>query len=332
MLRARLHRWLSRAYTLLRHPVWSLRRAPQMISDAIKRHRLGMNEYDKFSKLENLSKTQLLSLGRHEAHRIEKAYYNNGFERKSPYYLATRDKIKQILGILNERQAFSPDHPIVCWINSIVDSYDDIGHQFVDRFSSPVPTMNLKEARPFIEFLSSRRSSRVWADQQPGREEMLRIAKLLVEAASWAPCSGDRQPWRFRIIIEQGEKELLKGLKEPHCIKAPLLIYVGMDKSVYGAFGKNELGVYIDAGAAIMQMILLAERIGLASCWNHFARDLIYARAGNPDVYRNFVKKLKIPEELEPVAIVCVGVAQMVPPRPPRLSVEELIVPSEVNG
>jgi len=322
----RFHRLLSKAKKAVLNPKWAAKRSTEKLSDRIQQSRIGMQEAEKFKNLGKLSNTQLLSLGRHEAHRIEKAYYNESLDTKSAYYLSVRDRLTQILMLIRERNAFKEDHPVVSWIGTIVEAYDAIGDEFVKQYSTAAPLLKLHEARSYIDGLSKRRSCRLWATQQPSREILQEASKLFVEAARWAPTSGNRQPWRFRVILDQAEKDLLIGLKEPHCIKAPLLIYVGMDKTVYGAIGKNESSIYIDASAAIMQMILLAEKIGLASCWNHFARDLIFSRPSNPDRYRNFVKQLGIPPEVEPVAIVCFGLPLLVTPIPPRLPVDEVMI------
>ena len=100
----------------------------------------------------------------------------------------------------------------------------------------------------------------------------------MIDAGRWAPNSGDRQPWRFLIMVEKAEKHLLKHVKEQHCYDAPCLIFVGADKRVYGGLGDNEAGLHIDGGAAIMQMVLAAHASHFGVCWNHFSRDLIESR------------------------------------------------------
>ena len=97
----------------------------------------------------------------------------------------------------------------------------------------------------------------------------------MIDAGRWAPNSGDRQPWRFLIMVEQEEKHLLKHIKEQHCYDAPCLIFVGADRRVYGGLGDNEAGLHIDGGAAIMQMVLAAHASHFGVCWNHFSLDLI---------------------------------------------------------
>jgi len=73
-------------------------------------------------------------------------------------------------------------------------------------------------------------------------------------------------------------------------------------------------------------MIIAAQSMGLATCLNHFARDLIYARPANPPRYRRFVNVLGIPEHIEPIAILAVGRPDYIPPTPARLEVKELVM------
>jgi nitroreductase len=148
----------------------------------------------------------------------------------------------------------------------------------------------------------------------------------MIDAARWAPTSGNRQPWRFLIITRREEKELLMKIKEEHCVTAPLLIFVGMDQRVYGALGKDERGIYIDAGAAAMQMVLLAHKCGLGVCWNHFADDLINSRKVNQDIYRRFARTMGIPEWIAPIAIVAIGIPEFLPPEPARMAVDGLMI------
>ena len=148
----------------------------------------------------------------------------------------------------------------------------------------------------------------------------------MIDAARWAPNSGDRQPIRFKIIVEPQEKALLAGLKEEHCYAAPCLIFVGSDRRFYGGLGQNEAGIYIDAAAAAMQMVLTAHAAHFGVCWNHFSRDLIESRERNRTVYEQFAQAMNIPGYVEPVAIIAFGHAAFHPPVPPRMSVDSMLL------
>lgn len=247
-------------------------------------------------------------------------------ERKMLHYKETEERLRTILDMLKQKFGDSDQHPVIRWMTDVADSYPDIGEKFVRPRSEPMPEFDPDKVNEFMSFVSKRRSYRVWAAEQPSVDMLLDVARKMIEVASHAPSSGNRQPWRFLVFHDPIKKSLLAGLKEKHCIEAPVLIFVGMDRTVYGAMGKHETGVYIDAGAAIMQMLLCAEAIGLGACWNHFAHDLIYSRVGNPERYRRFARELGIPKYIEPIAIVSVGRPAFRPPKPARLPVRELLI------
>lgn len=277
--------------------------------------------------LSRLSNDELLSLMRHESHRIEKAVYNNILSEpeKSKAYQETRKRLGIIYKILNER-GYPPDEPTVTWSRRIYDDFDNLETDFIQRNSLAAPDFDPNAAEPFIEFLRSRRSVRVWAKDQPDEHVLIRTAYDMINAARWAPNSGNRQAWRFLILREKKEKELLRHIKENHCTNAPLLVFVGMDTRLYGALGKSERSIFIDAGAAIMQMLLVAQKCGLGACWNHLADDLINSRKTNHRIYDRFSAYMNIPEYIAPIAIIAIGRPEFIPPRPARMEIEALML------
>jgi len=282
---------------------------------------------DIYKPLLAMSNDQLLSLMRHESHRIEKTIYNDILKSKYDLYKEKWTKLGIIYKILSER-GYPSDEPTIEWSKKIYNSFDNLERDFIQKYSLPAPDLDSNLAESFIEFLRARRSARVWTQEQPDHSFFEEIAYKMIDAARWAPTSGNRQPWRFLVLTKPEEKELLKGIKENHCISAPLLIFVGMDFRLYGAFGKSERSIYIDAGAAIMQMVLVAHKCGLGVCWNHFADDLISSREENKKIYSNFTQRLNIPDYITPIAIVATGVAQFLPPEPARMDVKNLLINS----
>lgn len=280
---------------------------------------------DPMTVFSRLSTDELLSLIRHDAHRIEKSIYNDIFEAKRSYYLGRRRNIEVIHEILRRRNV-SLAEPSTAWTKQIHDSFESLKETFIEPNSTQPFPFDPAEAEPFVRFLRARRSARVWASHQPPIGTLERIAYLMIDAARWAPTSGNRQPWRFLIMTRREEKELLAKIKEEHCVTAPLLIFVGMDTRVYGALGKEERGIYIDAGAAAMQMVLLAHKCGLGVCWNHFADDLINSRQINRDIYRRFAETMGIADWIAPVAIVAIGAPEFLPPEPARMAVDRLLI------
>ncbi len=265
-----------------------------------------------------MSTEEILALMRHESHRIEKALYNGIIETKRHIYEAKRDRLASLHKLLEER-GVPRDEPTVQWSRWIHDSFDRLDEAVSEASSQPREAIDLAKAGPFLDMLKSRRSVRVWASEQPDSAVFRELADRMIDAARWAPNSGNRQALRFRIMTDEREKRLLCRLKEEHCISAPMLIFVGSDSRIYGALGEEERCLYIDSGAAIMQMILLAHDCGFGCCWNHFADDLVGSRELNIEKYAAFSKALGIPDYIAPVAILAVGAAAFIPPVPARM-------------
>jgi pyruvyl transferase EpsI len=289
----------------------------------------GKKQYTKYPycDLNDLSNDELLSLMRHESHRIEKATYNNQLEAKIIQYQEKIDRLGLIYQLLNNR-GYPQDEPTIVWSKQIYNDFYNGEREFIQKNSLPAPEINLQATRPFIEFLQRRRSIRVWADVQPSQQVLEEIAYQMINAARWAPNSGNRQPWRFLLLKDTQEKQLLRRIKEAHCVNAPMLIFVGMDARVYGALSKSEVSIYIDAGAAIMQMILVAHKCGFGACWNHFADDLVNSNEKNREIYLNFTKELHIPDFITPIAIVAFGIPKFIPPRPSRMDINNMMINS----
>lgn len=277
------------------------------------------------NELLKLSNDQLLSLMRHESHRIEKAVYNNILESKKNVYCEKKDKLNLIYQTLEQR-GFSKDEPTIVWSRKIYNAFENLEKDFILPNSPQAPNFDPTLSEEFIEFLAARRSVRVWSEDQPKLETLEAIAYHMIDAARWSPTSGNRQPWRFLILKTPEEKKFLEKIKEEHCISAPLLIFIGMDTRLYGALGREERSVFIDAGAAIMQMTLLAHRCGLGVCWNHFADDLIESRDVNKEIYANFANNFHIPVWIAPIAILAIGRPKFIPPVPARMDLESLMI------
>lgn len=283
--------------------------------------------YSTLSKetLNKFDTMQLLSLMRHESHRIEKAIYNDIFQKKISIYQEKYLRINIILDILKNRN-YPQNDPCVEWCNKIQSSFNDLKSDFIIPNSAQPEQYDTRKADSLLNLFSSRRSIRVWANNQPNEEELYEFGLKLIDAARWAPNSGNRQTWRFRIILEKKEKELFSKIKERHCVESPMLIFIGMDKRLYGAFGDNNECLLLDAGAAIMQMVLLAHNSGLGVCWNHFAKEFINTRKINTDIYEIICEKIGIPDHIYPVAILSIGIPKYLPPVPSRMNIEQLLL------
>lgn len=272
-----------------------------------------------------LSDAELMAFMRHDAHRIEKAFYNRIFTTKRSFYEQRRDNVLEAIAILKQRGRDITE-PTVAWAHEIAETFEQLEERFIQRKRTLPRPIDHGAADSFVSLVASRRSSRVWAEAQPPAPELESFARRMIDAGRWAPNSGDRQPIRFKIMSDGSEKALLAGLKEEHCYAAPCLIFVGSDRRFYGGLGEREAGIHIDAAAAAMQMVLTAHSAHYGVCWNHFSRDLIESRESNKRVYEKFARAMGIPDHVEPVAIIAFGIAEFHPPVPPRMDIESMLL------
>jgi nitroreductase len=267
---------------------------------------------------------RLLAIMRNDAHRIEKSVYSNRLVDNKYFYTKKREQIVRIIGIL-EKRGVSLEEPTIRWAHQICDDFTDLEKKFVTPGKMEPRSFMPNESDEFLAFLRDRRSTRVWSTNQPTSEELVRIAYQMIDAGRWAPSSGNRQAWRFAVMVSSEDKSLLYPIKEVHCYSAPIAIFVGMDSDAF-VFENTNTCMYVDAGMAMMSMVLLAHRCGLGTVVNHFGKDLIQSRWANRWAFKKFSEKMNIPTNVVPVAIINVGIPEFIPPTPPRALIESLLI------
>lgn len=279
---------------------------------------LKQNRTNDYTNLNDKSIVEIFCALRHETHRLEKAYYNNQHGTKKIEYHNKLLKIISIQDLIQEKYPEETKSPVYLWSKNISNSYPDIEKNFIHKYGKNPKKIELSKGEDIISLLKNRRSCRLWTDTL-NRDEIQSIIPNLVEAAKWAPNSGNRQAVRLKPIIDDKEKKLLVGIKEAHCYSAPLLMFIGVDTRLYGALSYFEESMYLDAAAAITQMVIYIESIGLGSSWNHFGLDMIKSRPSNVSIYNRFISELAIPSYIMPIAILAIGKPKLITPEPERM-------------
>lgn len=166
-----------------------------------------------------------------------------------------------------------------------------------------------------FELIKKRRSVRKYDSAKPVSDEQ--INKIL-EAAVWAPSSGNTQCWRFFVVRNPKVKEdlAIKAGHQPFITDAPVLIVVAADLNhigrAYGSRGRDTYALQ-DTAAAIQNIFLAATSLGLASCW-----------VGAFDEAKA-VQILKLPDGIRPVAMLPMGYPAANPSSPPRKPLSEVV-------
>ncbi len=193
-----------------------------------------------------------------------------------------------------------------------------------------------------IDEIKTRRSVRKYTEQPVTKEDL----QVLLEAASFAPSAHNAQPWRFMVLTEyQSKADLansmakawLRELGKDHVpkktrlklaqtsvnqfTKAPVLVLACMTLEDMEKYPDTERQQYErdlaiqSLAAAIQNLLLAAHAKGLGACW--------YCA---PIFCKLAVRKvLRIPEKVEPQALITVGYPAELPKVPRRKSHDSFV-------
>lgn len=169
-----------------------------------------------------------------------------------------------------------------------------------------------------FEAIRTRRSVRTLVTQD--------VVDTLLDAGRMAPTAGNMQPWEFIVVRDKERKQAIIETTfvgfDPNSVHkqrwmgpAPVFIVVCTNyKSSCTRHGEKkgtELAL-MDASAAVENILIAAAGLGLGACWvSGFHKDKLSAL-------------LKLPDMIEPTAIIPVGHAQKLPKSPAKFGLEEV--------
>ena len=146
----------------------------------------------------------------------------------------------------------------------------------------------------FLDLVKQRYSCRSYQNKSVEQEKL----DYILECVRFAPSAVNKQPWQFRIVSTEGEKDKLQQCYNRDWFKtAPMYIVASIlhDEEWVRADGKHHGD--IDIAIAVEHLCLAATEQGLATCW-----------------VCNFDAKLckeqfALPENEEPAVIIPLGYA-----------------------
>ncbi|MCD6368659.1 MAG: nitroreductase family protein [Thermoproteales archaeon] len=138
-----------------------------------------------------------------------------------------------------------------------------------------------------LEVIKKRRSIRRYKDKPLSKDQLM----ALLEAARLAPSAGNRQPWRFVVVVDPEKKiQLAKACRNQMFIADAGVIFVALSDPK-----ASPRWHALDTMIAIEHIVLTATDLGLGTCW---------IGAFNPEEVRKIVEA---PPELNVVAVLPVG-------------------------
>lgn len=114
-----------------------------------------------------------------------------------------------------------------------------------------------------IKTIRSRRSVRSYINKPIENKSIMKI----LDGAKYAPSSCNRQPLEYIIVRDKNSIQLLKKYKRQVFIgDSDVCILVLVDLKAYRQ-DSQQYFAYLDSGAAIQNMLLVATEMGIGSCW-----------------------------------------------------------------
>jgi len=166
----------------------------------------------------------------------------------------------------------------------------------------------------FLEIITKRRSIRNYKKQDLSPE----IVEKLLEAARWAPSAGNVQPWAFVVASTEKTKQDLSvaayGQKDVEAASVVIVVCAD-EKRALESYGERSKTLYClqDTAAAVQNILLTAQSLGLGSCWiGAFKEDEVKM-------------VIAAPLGMRPVAMVIVGYPNEAPAARNRRPLSEIM-------
>ncbi|SCZ08582.1 nitroreductase family protein [Alkaliphilus peptidifermentans] len=151
--------------------------------------------------------------------------------------------------------------------------------------------------KPVMSCILNRRSVRTYIPQEVSVDDIMQ----LLTAASWAPSGNNLQPWKFSVVVNN--KDLIKEVSSLTVFRnwvqnSSCLIAVFLDTKIANPKIESAHLKHIQSiGAAIQNILLAANELGLATCW-------IGEILKNEDQVREL---LGVSDDLQLMAVISVG-------------------------
>jgi len=180
--------------------------------------------------------------------------------------------------------------------------------------------IDLKATEGIFEVLEKRRAIRKYKPYDIPDHDL----KKIFEAARLAPSANNTQPWRFIVVKDQKTKKLLARPSTQSFIAEANAIVVVLGDSRGGCCGRSVWTTH-DPMIATEHIVLAATALGYGTCW-------IANYKSRPKSWEDEVRKtLKIPDYMDIVVLVAIGIPNETPQPKPRKPLEEVCF-AEIYG
>ena len=234
--------------------------------------------------IKEMDEELLGSFIRHNAHILDKVSKTMWTRGKATSYSQGKCRLIEAIEDWHRRGLDTGDD--IIWAQEIIERYNK--WEEAKKLADVIVGSGEKEEKADIyNVIKSRRSIRYFERKDIEDGEIMSI----LEAGKWAPCSGNRQAWKFivqkRAKGSYSAKPELDFEKERHR-QGAVVIYVAIDERLY----PEKYTAAMDAAAAIQNMLLMAHHLGIGGCWLYLAelvnQDKLREKLGIDDYYYTY--------------------------------------------
>ncbi len=174
-------------------------------------------------------------------------------------------------------------------------------------------TAESPSASDLFEVIKKRRATRRYQTHKIPRTHL----RKMLGAARLAPSANNNQPWRFIIVENEQTKKLLAKPSTQSFISEASVVVVVLGDGRGGCCGRSVWTTH-DPMIATEHLVLAATALGYGTCW-------IANYKSRPKLWVDEVRKsLEIPDYMDIVVLVAIGIPDETPQLKPRKPLEEI--------
>lgn len=161
-----------------------------------------------------------------------------------------------------------------------------------------------------LNAIFQRRSIRKFEEEQIKNNEL----EMIIEAGVFAPSSMNQQNWHFTVIQDKNLIDEISLNSKKHILDSPnehirsygtnesLHIFYNAPTIIVVSEEINTMSAETNCAAAIQNMLLAAQSLGIGSCWIGLSRYLFHSVQKD-----EYFKKLGIPDNFQPNYSIAFG-------------------------
>ncbi|MFX0169957.1 MAG: nitroreductase family protein [Candidatus Hodarchaeota archaeon] len=173
----------------------------------------------------------------------------------------------------------------------------------------------LEPTKNFFEVLQKRRSIRRYKPYAVPDSDLEKI----LQAAQLAPSTNNSQSWRFIVVRDPQTIQLLAQPSQQRFIANANAIIVVLGKRENACCPGNQARWHLqDPMIAADHLVLAATALGYGTCW------IATYESRSVEFIQQVKKQLDIPEDVDLVVLVALGVPDEHPPARPRKALDEI--------